>query len=99
MRGNWTERRRMLSDGPLAHDADLLTLQETIVDDGYDQAADVLDSRSESSACGRRPPAGAPPIRAVYLDRPAKQPTVEAGQHGGVRRVQVRPGQRERHQR
>ena len=44
-RGNWTERRRVLSDGLLALDADLLTLQETIVDDGYDQAADVLDSR------------------------------------------------------
>jgi hypothetical protein len=47
-RGNWTERRRVLSDdGLLALDADLLTLQETIVDDGYDQAADVLDSRYE----------------------------------------------------
>jgi hypothetical protein len=31
MRGNWTERRRVLSDGLLALDADLLTLQETIV--------------------------------------------------------------------
>ncbi len=47
MRGNWTERRRVLSDGLLALDADLLTLQEAIVDDGYDQAADVLDSRYE----------------------------------------------------
>lgn len=47
MRGNWTERRRVLSDGLLALDADLLTLQETIVDNGYDQAADVLDRRYE----------------------------------------------------
>ncbi len=37
----------MLSDGLLALDADLLTLQETIVDNGYDQAADMLDSRYE----------------------------------------------------
>ena len=37
----------MLSDGLRAVDADLLTLQETIVDDGYDQTADMLDSRYE----------------------------------------------------
>jgi endonuclease/exonuclease/phosphatase family metal-dependent hydrolase len=47
MRGNWTGRRRVLSDGLLALDADLLTLQETIVDNGYDQAADVLGNRYE----------------------------------------------------
>ena len=47
MRGNWAERRRVISDGLLALDADLLTLQETIVEGGYDQAADVLDSRYE----------------------------------------------------
>jgi hypothetical protein len=47
MRGNWAERRRVLSDGLLALDADLLTLQETIVNGGYDQAADVLEGRYE----------------------------------------------------
>jgi hypothetical protein len=47
IRGNWPGRRRVLCDGLLALDADLLTLQETIVNGGYDQAADVLDSRYE----------------------------------------------------
>jgi hypothetical protein len=37
----------VLSDELLALDADLLTLQETIVNDGHDQAADVPDSRYE----------------------------------------------------
>jgi hypothetical protein len=68
MRGNWTERRRVLSDGLLALHADLLTLQETIVDNGYDQAADVLDRRyrlihqqdRETDGQASPPPAGGP---------------------------------------
>jgi hypothetical protein len=37
----------VLTDGLLDLDADLLTLLETIVDNGHDQAADLLDSRYE----------------------------------------------------
>jgi endonuclease/exonuclease/phosphatase family metal-dependent hydrolase len=41
-RGDWDRRRPLLRDGLAALDADLVTLQETIVTGDYDQAADVL---------------------------------------------------------
>jgi endonuclease/exonuclease/phosphatase family metal-dependent hydrolase len=44
-RGDWPGRRPVLRDGLLSLDADLVALQETIVDSHYDQAADVLDTR------------------------------------------------------
>jgi endonuclease/exonuclease/phosphatase family metal-dependent hydrolase len=42
MRGNWGERLPVLRDGFRALDADIVTLQETILADGTDQAADML---------------------------------------------------------
>lgn len=41
-RGDWPNRRSILSRGLAGLEADLLTLQEVIVTDRYDQAADVL---------------------------------------------------------
>src|SRR6201995_285407 len=41
-RGDWPRRRPVLGDGLARLDADLVTLQETIVTGDYDQAADVL---------------------------------------------------------
>ena len=40
--GNWPGRRTALRAGLRALDADVLALQEAIVDDGYDQAVDLL---------------------------------------------------------
>jgi hypothetical protein len=52
MRGDWPSRRPVLRDGLLALNADLLTLQETIAANGYDQAADILDSRYQGWPVG-----------------------------------------------
>lgn len=41
-RGQWEERRRVLADGLRELSPDLLTLQETIVTDRYDQVHDLL---------------------------------------------------------
>jgi endonuclease/exonuclease/phosphatase family metal-dependent hydrolase len=43
VRGDWPARRTALADELHRLDPDLLTLQETIVTDGYDQVADVLE--------------------------------------------------------
>jgi endonuclease/exonuclease/phosphatase family metal-dependent hydrolase len=42
-RAGWTLRRRVLIDGVRELQPDLITLQETMVTEGYDQVADVLD--------------------------------------------------------
>jgi endonuclease/exonuclease/phosphatase family metal-dependent hydrolase len=41
-RGDWPRRREAMRAGFAALDADVITLQETIVSDGFDQARDVL---------------------------------------------------------
>jgi endonuclease/exonuclease/phosphatase family metal-dependent hydrolase len=41
-RGDWAARRPVMADQFRMLDADVLTLQETILTDGYDQARDVL---------------------------------------------------------
>ncbi|HVI35669.1 MAG TPA: hypothetical protein VM684_05530, partial [Gaiellales bacterium] len=40
--GNWPARRQVLRAGLQAADADLIIAQEAIVEDGYDQLADLL---------------------------------------------------------
>ncbi len=40
--GNWAARREVLRAGLRALDADLLALQEAVVEDGFDQATDLL---------------------------------------------------------
>jgi endonuclease/exonuclease/phosphatase family metal-dependent hydrolase len=40
--GEWAKRRRVLQDGMRSIAPDVLTLQETVVDDDYDQVVDVL---------------------------------------------------------
>lgn len=42
MRGDWAVRRTVFRDGFRALDADIVTLQETILTDDADQAADML---------------------------------------------------------
>ena len=41
-RGEWEERRRVLVEGFRALDPDLVSFQEAVVDDGYDQVTDIL---------------------------------------------------------
>ena len=40
--GNWATRRRALATGLSRLDPDVVTFQETIVDEGYDQVGDLL---------------------------------------------------------
>src|SRR5687768_6270440 len=40
--GTWPDRRQVLADGLHGLDPDLITLQETVVLDGYDQVIDLL---------------------------------------------------------
>jgi endonuclease/exonuclease/phosphatase family metal-dependent hydrolase len=64
MRGDWTTRLPVLQDGLRALDADVILLQETILTDAVDQAADMLgpgyqldrerERRVQSVAAARR---------------------------------------------
>jgi hypothetical protein len=42
MRGDWAARRTVFQEGFCALDADIVTLRETIMVDGVDQAAEML---------------------------------------------------------
>lgn len=56
--GDWRRRRDVLRDGFRALDADLIALQETILDGGYDQVADVLGAGYHVVHHSRRGPGG-----------------------------------------
>jgi exonuclease III len=57
--GDWQERRRgLLRDGFAALAPDLVTLQETIVGDGYDQVGEILGDGFQVVHQDRREPDG-----------------------------------------
>lgn len=65
MRGDWARRLRVFQDGFRALDADILTLQETVLTEEADQAAQMLDAGYHL---------------AQQQDREAGRPGVPAGQ-------------------
>jgi endonuclease/exonuclease/phosphatase family metal-dependent hydrolase len=58
VRGDWKARREVLADGLRNIDPDLLTLQETIVRDDYDQVRDLLGDRYQLAHQVSREPDG-----------------------------------------